>query len=40
MQLEELLERHIGLVAHDRLFKQLLFGVLLGLGKLAPLATD
>ena len=35
----ELLWRHIGLVAHDRCFKQLLFGVLPAGGKLAPLSS-
>ena len=34
---EELLYRHVGLVANDRLFKQLLFGRLPAGGKLAPL---
>ena len=34
---EELLWRHIGLIAHDRFFKQLLFGVLPAGGKRAPL---
>ena len=32
--------RQVGLVAHDRDLKQLLFGVLHALGKLTPLATD
>ena len=36
---EGLLWRHIGLVIHDRFFKQLLFGVLLAAGKLAPLTA-
>ena len=34
---EELRWRHMGLVAHDRFFKQLLFGMLPAVGKLAPL---
>ena len=37
MPLSEVPLRHIGLVAHDRFFKQLLFGMLSAGGNLAPL---
>ena len=37
MLAEKLFWRHIGLVAHDRCFKQLLFGMLPAGGKRAPL---
>ena len=40
MATAKLLWWHIGLVAHDRDFKQLLFGVLPAVGKRAPLSAD